>query len=209
MPWPIFDSTDLSRLGNWNRWLGFFEDPAVGEFAAVYDRAHDEGVVRISDPSLTQGVKGFAFGWQDPIPASNWTDDQSSYVELHSGPAPTFDDSVTIPAGGHMQWTETWYPTAGLGGMRYANRLAALNLEAGNGQAQLAVATTRRWRGAIVLMLNRQELWREEVTIVPGQTYRHTVAFAGDAPETGRLALRLEAPDGTIDAEYSAEYRLR
>jgi hypothetical protein len=209
MPWPVFDGTDFSRLGNWDRWLGFFEDPAVGEFVAVYDRSHDEGVVRISDPNLTQGVKAFAFGWQDPIPASNWTDDRSSYVELHGGPAPTFDDSVTIPAGEHLQWTETWYPAAGLGGMRYANRLAALNLEAGEGQARLAVATTRQWEGDIVLLLNGQELWRTSANIAPGQPLRDVVAFGTDAPETGRLTLRLEAPDGTLAAEYGADFRLR
>jgi hypothetical protein len=209
MPWPAFNATDLSRLGNWNRWLGFFEDPAAGSFAAVYDRAYDEGMVRIADPSVTQGVKGFAFGWQDPIPASNWTDGQSSYVELHAGPAPTFDDSVTLSPGGHLQWTETWYPAAGLGGIRYANELAALNLLSRDGQVQFAVAVTRHWVGNIVVALNGEELWRQESTIVPGKPYRNSISLGTAAPEIGRLTLRLEGSDGTPTAEYSTETRLR
>jgi hypothetical protein len=140
MPWPVANGVDMSRLGNWNRWLGFFEDPAVGGFIAVYDVGYDEGLVRVFPPDVAKGAKGFAMGWQDPIPPGTWTDDGSSYVEIHGGPAPTFADSVTIPAGGALQWTETWYPVAGLGGLHYANSVAALDLAAAGGQAQIAIA---------------------------------------------------------------------
>jgi hypothetical protein len=209
MPWPLVNGTDLSRLGNWNRWLGFFEDPAVGEFIAVYDEAYDEGMVRVFSGDVAQGAKVFAFGWQDPIPSGNWTDDGSSYVEIHGGPAPTFDDSVTIPAGGHLQWNETWYPVARLGGLRYANGTAALNLTAGGGQAQVAVAVTHSWSGDLVLSIDGQERWRQDVSLVPGQPLLSTVALGDNIPQTGRLALRLEAPDGAVTAEYSMESNLK
>lgn len=209
MSWPVFDGVDLSRLGNWNRWLGFFEDPAVGKFIAVYDESHDEGMVRVFPADVAQGAKGFAFGWQDAIPPANWTDGASSYVEIHGGPSPTFDDSVTIPAGGHLEWTETWYPVAGLGRLRYANDLAALNLTAGRGEAQVAVAVTRPWSGNLVLLLNGQERWRQGVSMLPGQPLHSTIGLGGDAPQTGRITVRLETADGTVTAEHSAQLNLR
>jgi hypothetical protein len=209
MSWPIFDGIDLSRLGNWNRWLGFFEDPALGEFIAVYDHGYDEGMVRVFPAGVARGAKGFAFGWNDPLPASNWTDDSSSFVEIHGGPAPTFDYSVNLPAGGQLQWTETWYPVAGLGGLRYANSTAALNLSAGNGQVLTAVAVTRPWSGDVVLLLNGQEHWRQSASIVPGQPFRTTIPLDAGDPPTGRLTLRLEASGGDVVAEYSADFNLK
>jgi hypothetical protein len=209
MPWPIFDSTDFSRLGNWNRWLGIFEDPAIGGFVAAYDEGHDEGIIRVYSANAVPGAKVFAFGWQDPIPESNWTDDGSSYVELHSGPAPTFDDSVTIPASGSLQWTEIWYPVAGLGGLRCADETAAMNLSAGSGQAHVAIAVPRRWSGDSVILLNGQERWRQTVSLQPGQPFLGTADLGTDVPGTGRLTLRLEAPDGTVLSECSAELDLK
>jgi hypothetical protein len=209
MSWPVSDGVDLSLLGNWNRWLGFFEDPAVGEFIAVYDESYDEGMVRVFPADTAQGAKGFAFGWHDPIPASNWTDDGSSYVEIHGGPAPTFDDSITIGAGDHLQWTEIWYPVAGLGGLRYGNATAALNLTAEGGSALLGVSVTHPWSGQVVLLLNGQERWRQDLSLVPGQPFRGTVPLGSDAPQTGRLSLRLEGPAGAVEAEYGADFDLK
>jgi hypothetical protein len=155
------------------------------------------------------GAKGFAFGWKDPISPGNWTDDASGYVEIHGGPAPTFDDSVTIPAGGHLQWMETWYPVAGLGGLRYANGMAGLNLEAGDGQALVAVAVPRPWSGDLVLLLDGQEHWRQGVSLVPGQPFANQIALGADVPQRGRLALRMETPDGTVATEYGSEFDLK
>jgi hypothetical protein len=209
MSWPGTNGVDMSRLGNWNRWLGFFENPAVGGFMAVYDNGYDEGMVRVFPADVAKGAKVFAMGWQDPIPPSTWTDDGSSYVEIHGGPAPTFGDSVTIPAGGSLQWTESWYPMAGLGGLRYANKAAALNLAAGAGQARIGVAVTRAWSGAVVLLLDDQEVWRQEVSLMPGKPFRELVPLGEGIPQTGQLALRLEGADGAVVSQYGAEFNLR
>jgi hypothetical protein len=209
MSWLVVNGRDLSRLGSWTAWLGFFEDPARGEFSGVYDEFYDEGMVRVSPPADTPGVKMFAFGWSDPIPTSDWTDDGSSYVELHGGPAPTFDDSVALPAGGSLQWTETWYPVAGLGGLRFANALAALNLGAGGGQAEVAVAVTRAWSGSLTLLLDGQEQWQAHVSLRPGEAYRNSVPLDAGAPQTGHLELRLTDGKGATTAEYGAQFRLK
>jgi uncharacterized repeat protein (TIGR01451 family) len=130
MDWPLHNGRDYSLLGNWNRWLGFFEAPqAHGPFAGVYDAAADEGVLRVYPANVAQGSKGFAFGWQDPLPSSLWTDDGSAYVELHGGLEPTFWDTATLAPGQVLSWTEVWYPLAGIGGVSAANAEAALRLE--------------------------------------------------------------------------------
>jgi hypothetical protein len=205
MSWPIHNGTDYGRLGNWNRWLGFFADPALGGFLGVYDYAYDEGMVRTFSPDMAPGAKVFGFGWNEPIPPDNYTDDGSSYVEIHGGPAPTFDHSVTLPAGGQMQWTEVWYPVAGLGGLRYANGTAALDLSAGGGQAHLAVTVVRPWSGDVVLLLDGQEYWRQRASLLPGEPFRSTVPLGSEVPQSGRITLRLQALDGTVDVEYGTE----
>ena len=205
MPWPIFQGIDMSRLGNWNQWLGFFEDPAQGGFLAVYDTAYDEGVVRVADPSVVRGAKGFGFGWKQPIDAGNWTDDGSSYVEIHSGPAPTFDDAVFIPAGGHVQWTEIWYPVSGLGGLSFANRQAALNLAIQGSQIQMAAVTTQPFSGSVVLLIDGQEQMRKSVSLQPGQSYRDTWTPGDSEFGGGQATLRLESLRGDVLAEISIE----
>jgi hypothetical protein len=203
MPWPVVDGTDLSRLGNWNRWLGFFEAPATGGFVAAYDEGHDEGIVRVYAADEVPGSKIFGFGWQDPISSSTWTDDDSSYVELHSGPAPTFDDVVTIPAGGRLQWTEFWYPVAGMGGLRCADATAAINLSASDSRAHVAIVVPSSWSGDSVLLLDGQEQWRKSVSLEPGQPFLDTVDLGISVPHSGQLALRLEAADGALLSECS------
>jgi hypothetical protein len=209
MSWPIFDGIDLSRLGNWTNWLGFFEDPARDGFVAVYDEGYDEGMVRVYPADVARGVKVFGLGWSEPIAAHNWTDDGSSYVEIHGGLAPTFGDSVTLAPGSHVEWVETWYPVAGMGGLRYANRVAALNLTAGGGVADIAVAVPRAWSGDVILLLNGEEQWRTSVTLLPGQPFRTSVPLGDGTPETGQLAVRLEGSDGILAAEYTADLRLK
>jgi hypothetical protein len=209
MPWPIVNGVDLSRLGNWNKWLGFFEDPAQGGFMAVYDEAYDEGMVRVFPADASPGAKAFAFGWQQAVSPDHWTADSSSYVEIHGGAAPTFDGSAQIPPGGSLEWTETWYPVAGLSGLRYANAAAAVNVSAAAGQAQLAVAVTRPRVGELALLLNGDELWRDGVSLEPGIPFHREIALGDDAPQRGRLAVRLLGADGATLADYEAESELR
>ncbi|MGD8736260.1 MAG: DUF5107 domain-containing protein [Anaerolineae bacterium] len=200
--WPMFQDTDLSRLGNWTGWLGLFENPAQGNFVAVYDQGYDEGMVRIFPSEIAQGTKIFAAGWSDSLAPEIWTDNDSSYVELHGGPAPTFADSVTLPAGGDLSWSETWYPVAGLGGLRFANETAALHLATDGRQVQLGATATQRWTGDVVLLLDQQEIFRQRVLLVPGDAFRETVALDGEEPGPASLTLRLENQNGESVAEY-------
>lgn len=125
--WPQHAGRDMSRLGNWGGWLGFFAYPrSQADFAGVYDPSLDEGVMHVFPKTVVLGTKGFGFGWARPIDPANWTDDGSAYVELHNGPQPTFWDRTHLAAGASLTYSDVWYPLAGLGtAITGATRFAA------------------------------------------------------------------------------------
>jgi hypothetical protein len=176
--WPVYNGVDWSRLGNWRQWFGFFQRPqAAGDFQAVYDQGYDEGAVRTYDSRVAHGAKFFAFGWgTQAIQPDLYTDDRSSYVEMHGGVAPTFADTRRLEAGQRITWDERWYPVAGLGGLTWANADVALAVESAADGTSLGVATTRPRSNVRVMLLRRSDnavLLDETVTqVVPGQPYR-------------------------------------
>jgi len=143
MDWPEYSGRNYARLGNWNRWLGFFERPqAAADFVGVYDTDADEGLARVFPADAARGAKGFGMGWADPIDASNWTDDGSTYVEVHGGVAPTFWDHATLTAGQSLEWTEYWYPVSGIGWLSAATEEAALGVRGSDGSFVIGVHPT-------------------------------------------------------------------
>lgn len=196
MAWPVYGGRDLSRLGNWRGWLGFFARPAAqAGFAAVYDTAADEGMVRVFPPDVVRGVKGYGMGWSAALDPGSWTDDGSGYVELHGGLAPTFDDWSQLPAGGAVGWTETWYPAAGTGGLVYAAAGGAINVSRTAAGVQVAVFPARPVHGrlqvslpgaaavAVPVDLSPEHPFRQQLTGAVGQG-EATVTLLGDAGQT-------------------------
>ena len=176
--WPVYNGVDWSRLGNWRQWFGWFQrSQAAGDFQAVYDVGHDEGVVRAYNSGLAQGVKFFGFGWgEDAIPPDVYTDDGSAYVEMHGGVAPTFVETRRLQPGQRITWNEQWYPVSGLGGLTWANSHVALHMESRLGQARVHVTTSSPRANVRTLLLRRSEdtiLFDETVTqTLPGQPYQ-------------------------------------
>jgi uncharacterized repeat protein (TIGR01451 family) len=184
MDWPVHGGTDYSRLGNWNRWLGFFARPQAAEdWAGVYDQATLRGVARVFPREVAVGVKGFAFGWTDPIDWHEWTDDGSTYVELHGGPSPTFWDTITLGPGESLQWTETWLPLQDLPALSLATEEWALGLEAVGADLHLGILTAGQ-QNDVGLRLWREDdctlLWREDgVDVAPDEVYTHQLLELG------------------------------
>ena len=109
----------------------------------MIDQAHQEGVVRVFPRSIARGSKGFAMGWQHPIGAGEWTDDDSYYAELHGGLAPTFWDSASLGAQQAIEWEETWYPIAGVNDLASATNEAALQVAQAGSLVTVQVFSTR------------------------------------------------------------------
>jgi len=184
--WPVHDGRDYSRLGNWRHWLGFFERPqAAADFTGVYDTAANEGVARVFPSGVAQGSKGFGFGWADPLDHDNWTDDGSTYVELHGGVARTFWDTASIAALASLEWTEYWYPVGGIGQLSASTAEAALGVGESGGRFTIGVhSTTHRAAGTSTLYAWERntcaELGRWALPAVePGQPFTTSVATGG------------------------------
>ncbi len=146
IPWPHYQNVDWSRLGNWDEWLGFFEYPqAAANFMGLYNHDADAGVARVFPRHIARGAKGFGMGWAQPIPWDVWTDDGSSYVELHGGIAPTFWNQARLEAGESVSWQEYWAPVRGIGGIAAATAEGTLGMQSEGGDVRLGLHATRAW----------------------------------------------------------------
>ncbi len=168
--WPRHQGREVDRLGTWQRWLGFFAHPqAQADWAAVYDTAADEGVVRIFPRQAAPGLKGFGFGFSDAIPADLYTDDGSRYVEMHGGLTPTFAEALTLAPGGMRTWRETWYPVAGIGGITQADARGAAHLTRAEAGWRLQLFSVTSLSGELQVSGPAGELLRRSVSLDPAR----------------------------------------
>ena len=187
MSWPTYNGTDYSQLGNWNQWLGFFARPqAAHDWAGVYAEGIRRGVARVFPHQVAAGVKGFGFGWTQPIDPVNWTDDHSMYVELHGGPAPTFWDAISLNPNQALEWTETWLPLRDIPALSLATQNLALGLQVDGADLDLGAVLAgggtdvglRLWRHAD--QADCTPLWRQDgLSIAPGEAYEAHLAGIG------------------------------
>lgn len=197
MSWPIYEGRDMSWYGNWVDHLGLFIPQPSRDFVGAYNHETDLGVARIFPHQEAPGVKLFAMGSAFPY-TDTYTDDGSQYFEIWGGATPTFWEYATLAPGEAKEWVEYWYPFRGTGGLDFANRRAALNLDLREGMVVLGVATTSLERGTISLLLDGQEIHREAVTISPAQPYRREIPIGA----SGSFTLRLLGPGGESIAQY-------
>ncbi len=166
--WPLHNGRDISRLGSWQRWLGFFAHPqAQANWAAVYDLASDEGVVRIFPPQIIPGVKSFGLGWGQAIDPGNFTDDGSTYVELQGGLTPTFSEQRKFSPGDQVIWRELWYPVAGIGGITAADGNGAVHLTHEGDELRLRIFSTTTRSGDLIVNDAQGELLRFNMIVDP------------------------------------------
>ena len=123
-------------------------------------------------------------GWSNPIDASIWTDlPYTYYVELHSGPSPTFWDSLTLGAGQSLEWSETWMPLQGLPALTMATAELALGVKAYGQDLQVAVQaagehsdlSVRVWLQSDCTPLAQYD----GISLGPGATFSQTLIGAG------------------------------
>ncbi|NOZ49899.1 MAG: DUF5107 domain-containing protein, partial [Chloroflexi bacterium] len=168
LPWPVYNGRNLSRLGTWQQWLGFFMAPqAQANWAGIYDTDIDEGLLRIFPADQVPGLKGFGFGWSDAIDPHTYTDDSSTYVEMHGGLSPTFADSISMAPYTQRTWSETWYPVAGIGGISQANAGGAAHLQSQADGWHLRLFSTSSRSGTLSISDATGELMQAPLQIDP------------------------------------------
>ena len=210
LSWPIYAGRDLSRLGNWQGYLGFFESPAAqGDFMGVYDTAVDEGMLRVYPSAIARGAKGFAAGLSGGLDPANWTDDGSGYVELHGGLTPTFSDWYGLEAGEAIFWIETWYPVAGIGGVTHATAGGALFLAGTGDGLRVNFFPTRAVRGLLTVTLPGLAPLVREVAISPAEPLREAVGYTDAVPAVGEVSVTLTDAGGATVLAYRGQVALR
>lgn len=199
MSWPIYNGRDMSRLGNWAQYLGFFERPAAGSgYMGVYDTSADEGMVRIYPPDVARGAKGFGVGWSQPIDPSTWTDGGSGYVELHGGLAPTFDDWYELAPGSQVTWQEAWYPVAKIGGVTYATTAAAVSLAPAEGGQRVSLFPTAAVQGEVRITWPGTAPVVRPADISPAQPFSAVIPAPQDAQGSAIVGVTLVDGSGKV-----------
>jgi len=202
--WPLYKGRDWSRLGHWQQYLGFFEAPAAhGPFVGVYDPAYDAGAVRIFPAEIAHGSKVFALGWSDTLAGYNYTDDDSRYVELHGGLAPTFADQYRLAAGSSITWGEAWYPVQGIGDLTFANGVAALDVQQDAAGLHVAFYPTAALDGELVVLSNGKAVTRRAVQVSPAAPF-NDLLLVGEMPAAD-WSIQFQDHTGRVLFVYPAE----
>jgi hypothetical protein len=149
--WPQVGATDLSDYSQWANYLGFFVPNMEAPFMGAYNPETDLGVVRLIKPGAVPGNKLFAFG--SAFPDRSYTDNDSQYFEIWGGVNIGFwpEDDISVPSSGTLQWQESWWPLAGLGGITWANEHAAIHLRQSSDTYHLSLLVSRPRQGKLIV----------------------------------------------------------
>jgi hypothetical protein len=210
LSWPLANGRDLSRLGNWQSYLGAFSRPAAGGgFAGVYDHTIDEGMVRVYPPQVAKGLKLFAPRGADGLDPALWTDDGSTYVELHGGLEPTFSEWHELGPGEEVTWSEFWYPVAGIGGLTFANDRAALSLVPFDGKLRAGLFPTSAVSGRITITVQGGLPVTLDAQLSPERPFLADLVLPDGVPAEGDAAVTLVDASGATLLEWNGRVPLR
>jgi hypothetical protein len=159
--------------------------------------------VRVFPAEIAHGSKVFGLGWRNRIGSEDFTDDGSTYVELHGGLSPTFDKPYILAGGETVRWQESWYPVEGIGNLVYANGVAALNLMRTAKGLRVALYPTVALSGTLAVLQseNGQRVAEFPLDAAAALPFvREVDTIAPDAAVT----IRVSDSAGTLLLEYTS-----
>jgi hypothetical protein len=210
MAWPVYGGRDFSHLNNWRQYLGVFQRPAAtGSYVGVYDRAADEGMLRLYPNDVARGAKLFSPGFSAPLDPKLWTDDGSAYVELHGGVMPTFDDWYELPAGDEITWSEIWYPVAGIGPVTQADGDVALSVRSDGDMLRIGIFPTSPLQGQVTIAVQGMEPVARAVDIDPAQPLTVEIPLAAGVPAQAAVAVDVVDADGALMLSSQTQVQVR
>lgn len=175
---------DLHFYKNWDKYVGVFAvESGAGKlaqnFVGAYNHETNFGVARVFPPSEAPGVKLFAFG-SNFCCRTDYTDDDSGYIELWGGIARTFfpDDDVTLPAGAMRTWTEYWMPLANTNGVTAASADASVTVRVQDNVAQVWAHSAITRDVFLVLKQNGETVRVRHITLTPAQVWSEQIPIA-------------------------------
>jgi tetratricopeptide (TPR) repeat protein len=214
--WPIadgrynnFDYTevDISMWKNIGVPSSFFSWDPKEDYFGGYNHGKQAGTAWVGNHYIMPGMKFWAWGNNPAGDQSNsrLTDDDGHYIELMAGmytdnqPDYSWIQPYEVKSGQMV-----WFPIRELGGLKYACRDGALNLElTGEGSASLSINTTSPHQQArAIVRAGDRVLFDRSIDISPAHPFAATVPVGQGITEDD-LEVLLE----TADAQQLLYYR--
>ena len=121
----IYTFTKLRYWKNWtNDGIAYAWDDEDKNYWGVINHDNEEGIIRVSDNSITKGIKMWAWGYeqsQDIDPFKDPSETHRPYVELWAGHSNEFFEPAEIDANSMKKWNEVYFPTVGLSGVTHSD----------------------------------------------------------------------------------------
>ncbi len=203
--WPvakqIYGGTDYTRGVDISWWknhpspVSFFAWKCEEDWFGGYDHGKQAGVLQWSDHHMAPGKKFFE--WGNGPEGAMWTDILSDsdgpYLELMAGAwSDNQPDYSWLEPGQTREWKHWWYPIRGLGGVKLANRDAALNLEITNGVAQIALNSTKPFDSSrLFVQANSKTIFEKRIDLDPLRSLHEEVLLERNVvPEQVRVTVQ-------------------
>ncbi len=211
--WPVADGeyrgvdyrgVDLSWWKNHPEPISFFAWDLREDFMGGYDHGRRAGVAHVGNHHIVSGAKLWEWG---PGPRGRmWdrilTDTDGPYTELMVGAySDNQPDYSWIKPYEVRSFRQYWYPIREIGGIKNANRDAAVNLELNEKGVLLGFNTTSLFRNATVTLEREGTvLFERQVDIGPAEPFSVTVDVGPELDETElRAVLRDESGGALIE----------
>jgi tetratricopeptide (TPR) repeat protein len=213
--WPVADRTfngfdfnglDISMWKNTKVPSSFFSwDPHEGFFGG-YDHGKQAGTAWIGNHHTCPGMKYWADGNNaaGEVINDDLTDEDGRYLELMAGAySDNQPDYSWIQPYENKDITMIWYPIRHLGGMKEANKNAALNIDTDeSGKISVRLNTTSRYQNAeIILLYNGVKIFHEKVDVSPDKPYSKDIVVK-DAIKSELLKFTFCNSSNDIILEY-------
>ncbi|GAB4565967.1 MAG: DUF5107 domain-containing protein [Anaerolineae bacterium] len=208
LDWPIHEGRDLRWYRNILESTDCFFYAPHRDFFGCYDHDSEYGLVHVADARRVPGKKFFTWGVDEHglMWAEILSDGDGPYIELQT--SPQMDQHVwdMFPPQSQHIWEEQWYPVRGIGGFRWANERAAVNLKAQDGHVFIGVAAPRPIDSCRVRLLGRgQTLWEQDASLAPEHPLRAQVEVTWPEEINDALAVQVLTPDGEEIIAYDPQ----
>ncbi|MFO7448147.1 MAG: DUF5107 domain-containing protein [Ignavibacteriaceae bacterium] len=218
--WPVADrrynnfdykDIDISWWKNIGVPSSFFSWDPKEDYFGGYDHGKQAGTVWIGDHHTMPGMKFWAWGNNPGGDRANagLTDNDGHYIELMAG---AFTDNQ--PDYSWLQPYEfkdvkmIWFPVRNLGGLKYANRNGALNLEVADSKALIRLNATSPYENARVVLKSKNKIiFNDDVLISPASPYSADVELPAGTTEDDLDLSLLDSKGGLILSYKPAEYK--
>jgi len=194
---------DVSWWKNHPRPTSFFAWNSKEDFLAGYDHGKDAGVVHAADHHIVPGKKFWTWGTGDR--GKMWekilTETDGPYIELMVGAySDNQPDYSWLEPYETRTFKQYWYPIKRIGGVKNANREAALNLEVTpKNKARIGFYTTLMYKGArVILEAGKKVLFEQKINISPQKPFRREIDLPKSEKEDDLRVLLLSSGGETL-----------